>query len=230
MKNNQGLSLIEILIAIVVSTVVMAAMFFTYNTFQNSYQGIMDRSVISQNARTALSIIANDIRMAGYKDFNSKWGDVSGNVINHSDKSNGPDTLEIIYDYNKDERVKIGYRLAKTNSADEHYYLEKARFIWTGAAWSTNSSLGGYNYEKVSDYIMDLQFVMRNASNNKVNSNQSNQAQTVETFIVVRSPNKISKVNTPKIFTSDNNKVTCKDNFHCEDFFVSIYPRNIVKN
>lgn len=228
--NNKGLTLIEILIAIVVSTIVIAAMLFTYNTFQKSYRGIMDRSVISQNARTALSIITNDIRMAGFKDFNSKWGNLPASVIILDDKNNAPDSIEVIYDYNKDERIKISYKLNKTNNADRHYYLSKARFVWNGSAWSNSSSLGAYNYEKVADYIMDMQFVMRDSTNVKLNANQSDRAQTIETYLIARSPNKISKINVSKTFQSDNSQVQCQDNYHCEDFFVSVYPRNIIKN
>ncbi len=63
--------MVEVLIAVVVSSIVMAAMFFTYDIFQKSYKGIIDRSIISQNSRNAISIMIRDMRMAGYKDFNT---------------------------------------------------------------------------------------------------------------------------------------------------------------
>lgn len=225
--NNQGLSLIEILIAIVVSTVVVAAMFFTYNTFQNSYRGVLDRSIISKNARTALTMISKDIRMAGFRDFNSK-DNFSDQVIILNDSSNGPDSIEVTYDYNVDERIRVGYKLEKENN-NKFYHLSKSRKVWDGSKWSTSSTLGAYDYDKVLDYIMDLQFVLRDKKNLRLNSNQSDQAQTVEIFLIVRSPNKISKLKTVTL-QSDNRNIICEDNYHCEDFFVSVYPRNIIKN
>lgn len=225
----KGLTLVEVLIAIVVSSVVVAAMFFTYNTFQTSYRGIMDRANISQNARSSLSMIVSDARMAGFKDFNSSNTTIS-QPVELTDNQNSPDEIKFIYDADKTTRVRISYKLDKTNPSDTYYFLAKQREVWVSNNWTTNSSNGGYGYEKVADYILDMQFILRNSANLKINSAQSNQANNVETFIVVRSPNKISKWNQSTPIVSDNSSITCANNYVCEDFFVSVYPRNIMKN
>lgn len=225
----KGLTLVEVLIAIVVSSVVVAAMFFSYNTFQTSYRGIMDRVNISQNARSSLSMIVSDARMAGFKDFNSSNTTIS-QPVELTDNQNSPDEIKFIYDADKTTRVRISYKLDKTDPSDTYYFLAKQREVWVSNNWTKNSSNGGYEYEKVADYILDMQFILRNSANLKINSSQSNKANNVETFIVVRSPNKISKWNQSTPIVSDNSSITCANNYVCEDFFVSVYPRNIMKN
>jgi len=226
-KSNIGLTLVEVLIAVVVSSIVMAAMFFTYDIFQKSYKGIIDRSVVSQNSRNAFSMIIRDVRMGGYQDFNTKWSNLPSSTLIHTDSSNGPDSLEIIYDENKNDRIKIIYKLDKEKLSDNYFFLAKARYGWNGSSWST-SVAGGYNFEKVADYFEDLQFSLKDSAGNK--TTLSSNTKFIEIYAILKSPNEIHKQPLVQNFTSDNRKISVTDKFLREDFFVSIYPRNIIKN
>ena len=62
-----GVTLIEILIGIVISVVMMAAMFTSYNVVNNSYSQVTDRAQISTSGRDIVGMLMRDIRMAGYK-------------------------------------------------------------------------------------------------------------------------------------------------------------------
>jgi len=227
LPSNKGLTLVEVLIAVVVSSIVMAAMFFTYDIFQKSYKGIVDRSVISQNSRNAISMMIRDLRMTGYQDFNTKWSNLPSSIIIHSDNSNGPDSIEIIYDENKNDRIKIAYKLEKEKSTDNYYFLAKARYGWNGSIWTT-AVAGGYAYEKVADYFEDLQFSLKNSSGNK--TSQSSSTNYIEIYAILKSPNEIHKQPVAQNFTSDNRTIVVTDKYLREDFFVSVYPRNIIKN
>ena len=227
LKSNIGLTLVEVLIAVVVSSIVMAAMFFTYDIFQKSYKGIIDRSVVSQNSRNAFSMIIRDVRMGGYQDFNTKWSNLPSSTLIHTDSSNGPDSLEIIYDENKNDRIKIIYKLDKEKLSDNYFFLAKARYGWNGSSWST-SVAGGYNFEKVADYFEDLQFSLKDSAGNK--TTLSSNTKFIEIYAILKSPNEIHKQPLVQNFTSDNRKISETDKFLREDFFVSIYPRNIIKN
>ena len=226
LKSNRGLTLVEILIAVVVSSIVMAAMFFTYDIFQKSYKGIVDRSVISQNSRNAISIMIRDMRMAGYKDFNQTDPLPTPTII-HTNNNNAPDEIQIIYDENKNDRIKIAYKLDKEKSTDNYYFLAKARYGWNGSAWTT-SIAGGYAFEKVADYFEDLQFSLKNSSGNK--TTQSSSANYIEVYAILKSPNEIHKQPVAQNFISDNRTIVVTDKYLREDFFVSVYPRNIIKN
>ena len=62
-----GVTLIEILIGIVISVVMMAAMFTSYNVVNNSYSQVTDRAKISSQGRDVIGMMMRDIRNAGYK-------------------------------------------------------------------------------------------------------------------------------------------------------------------
>ena len=66
-KKILGFTLIEILIGIVISTIMMAAMFTTYNVVNNSYSQVSDVAGISRAGRDVVSMMMRDVRMAGFK-------------------------------------------------------------------------------------------------------------------------------------------------------------------
>ena len=65
-----GVTLIEILIGILISVIMMGAMFTSYNAVNNTYRQVTDRAKISQSGRDIVGMIVRDIRMAGFKYFN----------------------------------------------------------------------------------------------------------------------------------------------------------------
>ena len=68
-KNISGVTLIEILIGVVISVVMMAAMFTSYNVVNSTYSQVTDTAKISQAGRETLGMIMRDVRLAGYKYF-----------------------------------------------------------------------------------------------------------------------------------------------------------------
>ena len=66
-KKSLGFTLIEILIGIVISTIMMAAMFTTYTVVNNSYSQVSDVASISRAGRDVVSMMMRDVRMAGFK-------------------------------------------------------------------------------------------------------------------------------------------------------------------
>ena len=69
LKNYAGVTLIEMLIGIVISVIIMAAMFASYSAINNSYSQVTDKAKASQSGRNILAIIMRDIRQAGFKYF-----------------------------------------------------------------------------------------------------------------------------------------------------------------
>jgi hypothetical protein len=67
LKNIAGLTLVEILIGIVISSMMMAAMYTTYSVVNNSYGQVTDRAKISRSGRDIVEMMMRDIRMAGFK-------------------------------------------------------------------------------------------------------------------------------------------------------------------
>ena len=72
MKNQKlnkiaGLTLIEILIGIVITTIIMGAMYTSYTVVNNSYSQVTDKAKISSSGRDIVGMLMRDIRMAGFK-------------------------------------------------------------------------------------------------------------------------------------------------------------------
>ena len=62
-----GLSLVEVLIGIVITTIMMAAMYTSYNVVNKSYSRVSEKAKISKSSRDLVSMLMRDIRMAGFK-------------------------------------------------------------------------------------------------------------------------------------------------------------------
>ena len=66
----QGFTLIEILIAIVIVSLMMAAMFTSYTLVNSTYRQVTDRAKISQAGRDTVGTMLREIRMAGFRYVN----------------------------------------------------------------------------------------------------------------------------------------------------------------
>lgn len=64
--NDNGFTLIEILIAMAISGIVTAATYSTFKSHQGSYIAQDQVTEMQQNLRAAMSMISRDMRMAGY--------------------------------------------------------------------------------------------------------------------------------------------------------------------
>ena len=64
---NAGGSLIEMLIGIVISSIIIGAMYTTYSVINQTYSRVTDVAGISKSGRDIVSMIMRDVRMAGFK-------------------------------------------------------------------------------------------------------------------------------------------------------------------
>ena len=67
---NKAFTLIETMVALVIGMIAISAMYFSYQYFNNAHQSITDRAKISELGRNSLSMIAKDLKNAGYKNIN----------------------------------------------------------------------------------------------------------------------------------------------------------------
>ena len=66
-KNISGVTLIEILIGIIITTIIMGAMYTTYSVVNKTYSQVSEKAGISESSRDLVSMLMRDIRMAGFK-------------------------------------------------------------------------------------------------------------------------------------------------------------------
>ena len=237
-KKKLGMTLVEVLVSIVIGTVAIAAMFYSYNIFSKSYQGVVEKASISKSGRYALSQLARELRNIGYKDINQlkdpleeylwKENNVSGFQI-------GSDSLMFFYDLSPKERVRIDYKLKKYQNSQDTF-LSRSFFHWT--CTSANNCPVKSDLDQVFvNNVEDFQIVFRDDKGEEVKpvnfgAGKANQerVKSIEVYLTVRSANQI--LNKDKNWTINNADQTySKNDRHFRaTFFVSVYPRNIVKN
>ena len=111
MKKKPGMTLVEVLIGLAVGSIVIGASFFVITQFSKQYQIASDYIEISQNARYSLFLMKRDIRMAGYKDPESEYSNISNPISIESSDNDCCDKITIIYDKDKLTRFKVLYEV-----------------------------------------------------------------------------------------------------------------------
>lgn len=78
-SKNSAFTLAEVLVAVVIGVISIAAAFASYGYFNKSYNSVSQKSAINSAARDALNIITRDLRNSGYihedftKEPNPEW-------------------------------------------------------------------------------------------------------------------------------------------------------------
>ncbi len=241
-----GFTLVETLVAIVIGVISVAALFYSYQFFNKSYQGILDKASISRSGRDALRIIARDLRNAGYKDVN--YTPLFDRWIEQKDFEDfaGADFLAIYYNTSPSDRLRIYYRVRKYKNSSDMYL---SRDVVENPVTNPKQLLLN---EIIVPYVTDFQVVLKdidgkelkpvcikcNAGNLKHGTaaeGKANQSKvhTAEVYLTVRSPNKIyQKEKIWKIINYNSptgrTQTLSPDRYHRETFFISVYLRNIV--
>ena len=119
-----GVTLLEMLIGIVISALMMAALYTSYTAVNNSYSQVSDRANISRTGRDIIGMMLRDIRMAGYFDVKAvKIADPNMHplFISKSNIFKGTsrkcDSIVIVYgdvNYNKGADPEFTYPIYRT--------------------------------------------------------------------------------------------------------------------
>ena len=182
-KNIKGITLVEILIGIVVSSIMMGAMYATYSAVNRTYSQVTDRAKISQTGRDVVGMLMRDVRMAGFKYFGDNIKTTNEHIPILITKSSRPgkccDQLDIVYGDVKYSdatppvmtysRYKITYSGKPsilvdkvTGSVINAYAIYKSKKLWStsGSSWEVPSGNDKfYNDVKIVDYVVDMEFV-----------------------------------------------------------------------
>jgi len=113
MKNERGITLIELMISLLLSSIIMVA---SYQVVVNSAKAysIQDSVAEAQNAsRAGMEILVSDLRMAGY----DKQNETGGSTVTPSAVSGGP------------HWVKVEWELDNLTIRGVHYYLRNAQLV-----------------------------------------------------------------------------------------------------
>lgn len=156
MKENfhkiSGLTLIEILIGIVITSIMMGAMYTSYNVVNNSFSQVTGRASVSAAGRDVSAMLIRELRMAGFRYYGDNLYFDDGRGLNGEENNHYPiiirepadsccDRIEIVYgDYDSSRdgteidpkflRFKVIYFAALV---DGNYNLYKVKLKWNNA-------------------------------------------------------------------------------------------------
>ena len=182
LKNCSGVTLVEILIGIVVSVIIMGAMYASYTAINSSYSQVTDKAKASQTGRNVLGMMMRELRQAGYKFFEDNITN-DDEPINITENRGGVDAgtvsddcdhIRIVYgdatlDDNQEEvyeRYRVTYFCNPSQLLDPDGNLEATNAIfkqkeeWVNNAWVTNGN-NSYPQQLITDYIDELIFIAK---------------------------------------------------------------------
>ena len=238
---NKAFTLIETLVALVIGMIAIGAMYFAYQYFNNTYQSITDRAAMSEAGRNSLSLIAKDLKNAGYKDINysrSAW-DRKIEVKNNYN-SRGADYLSIWFNSDQNTRIQSEYYIEQTGSQTN---LVK-QLIENPVVDPKKAYCERYDIQRnckpmiIVENVTDFQVVLRDSTGNELTSVGLSSAEaianqdmvhTAEIYVTVRSPNELYKTSKTTNILNHNFTLQKNDQYHRETFYLSVYLRNLIK-
>jgi len=184
LKNNAGVTLIEILIGIVISVIIMGAMYASYTAVNSSYSQVTDKAKASQSGRNIMGMIMRDVRQAGFKYFEDNIANADEPVKitlakggSNASQNSKCDHIQIVfggasYDAKGDEvyeRYRITYFCKDSEISDPDgntistnaIYKQKEKLV--SGTWQTNVT-GSYVEQLITDYVEDLIFIPKDVN------------------------------------------------------------------
>ena len=167
--NNKAFTLAEVLVAIVVGVISVAAAFSAYNYYSKSYTSVSQKANVSKVARDALALIAKDLRNAGYIDPNYvpttatdrrqaelKMIGVRQRDRNYYGRYKQSDQLDIWYTISAYELKRVQYLLWEYKNEKNHYYLARDVVLR-----KKNSETHPVDIELLVPYVEDFQIILK---------------------------------------------------------------------
>ena len=238
---NKAFTLIETMVALVIGMIAIGAMYFSYQYFNNAHQSITDRAKISELGRNSLSMIAKDLKNAGYKNINysrSAW-DKKIEVKNNYN-SQGADYLRIWYNSNQSTRLQAEYYIVKTGDQTNlvKKLIENPQFENMQVYCERFDNQKNCKPLVIVENVTDFQVVLKDINGGELTAvglssadaiaNQD-KVHTAEIYVTVRSANELYKANKITKILNHNFSLQKNDQYHRETFFLSVYLRNLIK-
>ena len=175
MRNKKkAFTLVEMLVALAVSSIIIAATYASYELIQKQYKRNIDIAEMHTSGRSIMQVLEREIRMAGYefRDANGTmtYGSIVGGLVITDSGDACCDEVTLIYDDVEDvvnakgevtsssvERIKIRFWTeAYTSNKGDRFRLYKRKTILGRNNAILGSPIVGPK-EVMADYIDDLQ-------------------------------------------------------------------------
>ncbi len=206
-NTSQGYTIIELMVALIVSAIVIAGTYAGYSFFKQQHELLTKKTALNRNTLKVIDLIQSDIHQAGFKDYSSSNTMVSTqpiriNPLLPAPQTSGTDFTVAFDDWDSTGtyyRALVRYYLASytppgisTSGSRQRLMRDWRRctspanecFITNSTPMYT-SSMGG---EPILDWIQNFNVTGFNPKNT---GSFQGQFQTLQIQIVIGSPNKI---------------------------------------
>ena len=254
-SKNSGFTLAELLVSIVIGAISIAAAFASYNYFNKSYKSVSQKAAINSAARDALTVIARDLRNAGYIDINfTRDSRPETKLINLKQKSlDNLDELAVWYTTAPNDRMSVYYTPMKYQNSNKMYL---AREVVMNPV-----TVGTVIYDNIEfvPNIVDFQVVFKDKEGNELypvcdycgpvenaqgsgtmvgsyNLGQANMKKVhkAEIYLTIESAKEVFNTDQETRIRNHEgaygNDLTFNDKYYRETFFVSVHTRNLAKH
>lgn len=199
--SSQGYTLVELMVALVVTSIVLAGTYAAYSFFTQQQQALVAQTEINRNVLRTIDLIQSDIRMAGFKDYFDVNPMPATQPIAITSAS--PGDIRLVYDdYDGSGvlyRALIRYTLVPFTSSTgitRNRLVREWRKCNNPAVICdlTNSTIltGSSSGEPVLDWVTTFSL---QGLNPKLSGSFASQFQTIRTNLTVTSPQKIEGSN-----------------------------------
>jgi type IV pilus assembly protein PilW len=151
-RNNQGFSLTELLVAMVIAGVVLSALYSQYLTQQRAYETTQAVTDAQQNLRAAMFMLERDVRMAGYDptDAAAAGFKSSGQLAFASSTQSF-----VCFSWDRDED---GQPVSTEDNEWIAYQLNGGNLVRSDSLAEINSDPNGNNWDIIADGISGVTF------------------------------------------------------------------------
>lgn len=220
-SRQSGYSLLEMILAMAVGSIVIAASYASYAIIGRQFTRNIAFSEVQEGGLAALSLVSRDLRMAGYKALDaatleSTYGAIAAPLTITDSDDACCDSVAIIYDQSTILRQRITYYVAaRANPVRNALFMDVD--TWDGATWTavTDAAL-------VVDYVEDFQL---EGSDLNVDGNPA----LVDVSLVMRS--QTPRANAAPYVKNDydigNYNINENDRFHRDEFNATVNVRNL---
>lgn len=192
-----GYTLVELLVAMAVSSIVIAGTYAGYSFFSQQHQVLTAQTEVDRNALRAIDLLKADVRVSGYLDYNDTNPMPGNQAINIL--STNPGNIIFVYDdYDSSGtlyRALIRYYLGSYTPAGgktRNRLMREWRRCNNPASFcdlaSSTPVYGGSSGEPILDWVSS--FIVQGL-NAKASGTYSGQFQTIQATLLVQAPQKI---------------------------------------
>lgn len=242
---NKGLTLIEVLIAVVIGTLTVAAVYYSYSIFSVNFDSINSKTQLNRDLRFALNSISRDIRNAGYQStlpsvngyIQSPFATMPNKLIvrknTYFNMNRRPgiyaagrhDVLEMIYDIDRSTRIRVSYAVLNNG-----FLGKRVSRCITSNCFNDNEyrfdEEGYYNYNSLGLNLIEG-FKVKLFDKNGAETSDVNKTVLVRVSLMMWGLKDVYKKNVSRTFVLEDLTRNYNDKRFRDLITVVIHPRNL---